>query len=70
MGEPLQDCQLTAEERQALARLRQGPQSLHELAETLGLPLEQTQGVIQRLNRKVGLVRLVRSNLLRYGLAE
>jgi DNA-binding CsgD family transcriptional regulator len=70
MGEPWHDCQLTADERQALARLRQGPQSLHELAETLGLTLEQTQGVIHRLNRKVGLVRLFRSNILRYGLAE
>jgi DNA-binding CsgD family transcriptional regulator len=70
MDEPVQDWELTAEERQALARLRQGPQSLHELAETLGLTLEQTQGVIQRLNRKVGLVRLFRTNLLRYGLAE
>jgi DNA-binding CsgD family transcriptional regulator len=70
MGEPLPDYQLTADERQALARLRQGPQSLHELAETLGLNLEQTQNVIQRLNRKIGLVRLFRSTTLRYGLAE
>ena len=60
MGEPLQGCELTAEERQALARLRQGPLPLHELAETLGLNIEQTQSVIQRLNRKVGLVRLFR----------
>ena len=70
MGEPFHGCELTAEERQALAHFRQGPQSLHELAETLGLNLEQTQRVIQGLNRKVGLVRLFRSNILRYGLAE
>ena len=70
MGEPLHDCPLTADERQALARLRQGPQSLHALAETLGLTLEQTQNVLGRLNRHVGIVPLFRYNTLRYGLAE
>jgi hypothetical protein len=70
MGEPRDVCELTAEERQAIALLRLGPQSLHGLAETLGLNLEQAQNVLQRLNRKVGLVPLFRYNTLRYGLAE
>ena len=42
MGKPLNGCELTAEERQAIALLRHGPQSLHALAETLGLNPEQT----------------------------
>jgi hypothetical protein len=70
MGEPLTGCELTAEARQAIALLRHGPQSLHGLAETLGLNLEQTQAVLQRLNRHVGIVPLFRANTLRYGLAE
>ena len=70
MGEPLTGCELTAEERQAIALLRHGPQSLQGLAETLGLNLEQTQAVLQRLNRKVGIVRLFRHDTLRYGLPE
>jgi hypothetical protein len=70
MGQPLNVCELTAEERQAIALLRHGPQSLHGLAETLGFNPEQTQNVLQRLNRKVGIVRLFRYNTLRYGLAE
>jgi hypothetical protein len=70
MGKPLNMCELTAEERHAFALLRRGPQSLHGLAETLGLNPEQTQNVLQRLNRKVGIVPLFRANTLRYGLAE
>jgi hypothetical protein len=70
MGEPLNGCELTAEERQAIALLRHGPQSLQGLAETLGLNLEQTQVVLQRLSRNVGIVSLFRDNTLRYGLAE
>ena len=70
MGEPLNMCELTAEERRAIVLLRQGPQSLHGLAETLGLNPEQTQHVLQRLNRKIGIVPLFRYNTLRYGLAE
>jgi hypothetical protein len=70
MGEPLTGGELTAEARQAIALLRHGPQSLHALAETLGLNLEQTQAVLQRLNRNVGIVRLFRHDTLRYGLAE
>jgi hypothetical protein len=50
--------------------LRHGPQSLHGLAETLGLNLEQTQHVFQRLSRNVGIVPLFRYDTLRYGLAE
>jgi hypothetical protein len=56
MSEPLTGCELTAEARQAIALLRHGPQSLHGLAETLGLNLEHTQHVLQRLSRNVGIV--------------
>jgi hypothetical protein len=70
MSEPLNGCDLTADERHASVLLRHGPQSLHGLAETLGLDPEQTQHVVQRLHRKVGLVPLFRYNTLRYGLAE
>jgi hypothetical protein len=70
MGEPHDMCELTAEERQAIARLRHGPQSLHALAETLGLNIEQTQHVFQRLSRNVGIVRLFRYDTFCYGLAE
>lgn len=70
MGEPLNVCELTTEERHAIALLRQGPQSLQRLAETLGLTLEQAQSILQRLSRKIGLVRLFRYDTLRYGLAE
>jgi hypothetical protein len=70
MGEPRNVCELTPEERHAIALLRHGPQSLHGLAETLGLNLEQTLTVLQRLSRNVGIVPLFRSNTLRYGLAE
>jgi hypothetical protein len=70
MGEPLNMCELTALERHAIVLLRHGPQSLHGLAETLGLNPEQTQHVLQRLNRKVGIVCLVCNNTLRYGLVE
>jgi hypothetical protein len=47
-----------------------GPQSLHGIAESLGLNPEQTQHVVQRLHRKVGLVSLFCYDTLRYGLAE
>jgi predicted ArsR family transcriptional regulator len=70
MGEPLDGAELAEEERHAIALLRHGPQSLQRLAETLGLNPEQTQHVLQRLHRKVGIVRLFRYNTLRYGLAE
>ena len=35
MGEPILACELTAEERYLIALLRQGPQSVHALAEAL-----------------------------------
>jgi DNA-binding CsgD family transcriptional regulator len=70
MGDPVSQPVLTAEERHALGLLRHGPQSLQGLAETLGLNPEQTQNLLQSLNRKVGLVRLFRYDTLRYGLAE
>ena len=70
MGEPLNVGELTAAERHALVLLRHGPQSLHGLAETLGLTLEQTLNALQRLSRHVGIVPLIRENTLRYRLAE
>ncbi len=70
MGEPFNGGELTAAERHALVLLRHGPQSLQGLAETLGLNLEQTLKVLQRLSRTVGIVPLIRANTLRYRLAE
>jgi hypothetical protein len=46
MGTPLHIGALTAVERHALALLRQRPQSLHGVAETLGLTLEQTLNIL------------------------
>lgn len=70
MGKSLNVCELTAEERHAIALWRPGPQPLHGLAETLDLNPEQTPHVLQRLARKVGIVFLCRYTTLRYGLAE
>jgi predicted ArsR family transcriptional regulator len=70
MSEPLIGGELTTDERRAIVLLRHGPQSLHGLAESLGLNPEQTQHVVQRLHHNVGLVSLFRYDTLRYGLAE
>jgi hypothetical protein len=70
MGTPSHACELSADERHAIALLRHGPQSLHRLVETLGLNPEQTQNGLQRLARNIGIVPLFRHNSLRYGLAE
>ena len=70
MGEPLNVSALTTEERHLIALLRQGPQSVHGLAAALRIDPDQTQDVLQRLNRKIGIVALFRYDTLRYGLAE
>jgi hypothetical protein len=70
MGEPQELCELTSEEQHLIALLRQGPQSVNGLAEALRLSPEQTQDVLQCLDRKVGLVPLYRYDTLRYGLTE
>jgi DprA winged helix domain len=70
MGEPQEPCELTSEEQHLIALLRQGPQSVNGLAEALRLSPEQTQDVLQCLDRKVGLVPLYRYDTLRYGLTE
>jgi hypothetical protein len=70
MSEQKDGYQLTADERRLIALLRQGPQSPQRLAEILGLNLEQTLHVLQRLDRNVGIVPLFRYDTLRYGLAE
>ena len=67
----LQDvCALTDQEGRLLRLLRHGPQSVTTVAEALRLSPQQTQDLLQRLDRKVGLVRLFRYDTLRYGLAE
>jgi hypothetical protein len=70
MGEPINVSSLTTEERHLIALLRQGPQSVHGLAAALHITPDQTQNVLQHLNRKVGIVALFRYNTLHYGLAE
>jgi hypothetical protein len=70
MGEPQKVSELTDEERHLIRLLRHGPQSVGILAEALRLSPEQTQDVLQRLDRTVGLVRLFRYDTLCYGCAE
>jgi predicted ArsR family transcriptional regulator len=70
MGEPQDMCELTDEERHLIRLLRHSPQSVTTVAEALCISREQTQDVLQRLDRKVGLVRLFRYGTLRYGLPE
>jgi predicted ArsR family transcriptional regulator len=70
MGEPQDVCALTDEERHLIRLLRHSPQSVTTMAEALTISPEQTQAILQRLDRKVGLVRLFRYDTLRYGLAE
>ena len=70
MGEPQDFHALTDEERHLLRLLRHGPQSVTMMAEALHLSPEKAQDIFQRLDRKVGLVRLFRYDTLRYGLAE
>jgi hypothetical protein len=70
MGEPLNVCELTPEERHLIALLRQGPQSIAGLAEALQTGAVHIEDVLQSLGRKVGIVSLYRFDTLRYGLAE
>jgi predicted ArsR family transcriptional regulator len=70
MGDPRDVCELTDEERHLIRLLRHSPQSVATMAEALYISPEQTQDVLQRLDRKVGIVRLFRYDTLRYGLAE
>jgi hypothetical protein len=62
--------ELSAEERDLIRLLRQGPQSIKGLAEAMRINPEQTQDFLESLNRKVGIVPLFRYETLRYGLAE
>ena len=70
MGEPQDMCALTDEERHLIRLLRHSPQSVTTVAEALRLSPEQTQAVLQSLDRKVGIVRLFRYDTPRYGLPE
>ena len=70
IGEPQDVCALTDEERHLIRLLRHSPQSVTSMAEALYISPEQTQDVLQSLDRKVGIVRLFRYGTLRYGLAE
>jgi DNA-binding CsgD family transcriptional regulator len=62
--------ELTPQERQIIALLRQGSQSVATLAEALRTSPEHIRGLLESLDGKVGLVRVYRSVMLRYGLAE
>ena len=70
MGEPQEGGKLNTQERHAIALLRQGPQSINELAKALGVGTKQAQNILQSLDCKVGVVPLFRYDTLRYGLAE
>jgi predicted ArsR family transcriptional regulator len=70
MSESMDMCELNPEERHLILLLRQGPQSVHGLAEAMRLSADQAQEILQRLDRKVGLVPLFRFATLCYGLAE
>jgi len=70
MDKPQEVDELTTEERHLIALLRHGPQCVAGLAEALRMRPDQIQNILQRLNRKVGIVPLFRYGTLRYGLAE
>jgi hypothetical protein len=70
MGESQDVWALTDEERHLIRLLRHSPQSVTMVAEALYIIPEQAQDVLQRLDRKVGLVRLFRYDTLRYKLPE
>jgi hypothetical protein len=70
MRKPRNADEPTVVEQHVIALLRRGPQSLQGLAEILGLTLEQTGKVLERLSRTAGIVPLFRYDTLRYGLAE
>jgi DNA-binding CsgD family transcriptional regulator len=70
VGEPIPDPELTPQEQHIIALLRQGPWSVHALAQALHTSPEYIRGLLASLDGKVGLVRLCRSATLSYGLAE
>jgi len=70
MDEAQDVCELTDEEQHLIRLLRHGPQSVVTVAEALCMSPAQTQNLLQRLDRKVGLVRLFRYDTICYGLAE
>lgn len=62
--------ELTLQERDIIALLRQGSQLVDELAQALHTSPESIHALLESLDRKVGIVPLFRSGTLRYGLAE
>ena len=70
MGKPVYQPELTRAERHLFTLLRHSPQSVAGLAAALQTSVGHIDGVLQGLDRKVGLVRLFRCDTLRYGLAE
>jgi DNA-binding CsgD family transcriptional regulator len=62
--------ELTPQERDIIALLRQGSQMVDELAQALHTSPESIHTLLESLDRKVGIVPLFRSGTLRYGLAE
>lgn len=70
MGERTPHPELTPQERRIISLLRQGAQSVNELAEALRTSPQDIRCLLETLDRKVGIVPLFRSGILRYGLAE
>ena len=70
MEHETRDPQLTTHEQQFLRLLRQGALAVVDLAQALRTPPTHIASVLESLDRKVGLVRCVRSGALHYGLAE
>jgi hypothetical protein len=68
--EPASLPELTRDERQLIACLRRGPQSIAGLAEALQTGVGHIHDLLQSVDRKVGIVPLFRYDTLRYGLAE
>ena len=64
------DVRLTPEEKHIIARLRQGPHSIDELAQVLHSSPYYIHALLRNLDVKVGIVPLFRYGEPRYGLAE
>jgi hypothetical protein len=70
MSAPVFQSELSREERHLIALLRQGPQSVAELAQALRTSFGHVGDALQGLDRKVSIVPLFRYDTLRYGLGE
>jgi DNA-binding CsgD family transcriptional regulator len=70
VGHATRDPHLTPQEEQLLGLLRQGTHAVADLAQALRTSPAHVASILGSLDRKVGLVRCVRSGALCYGLAE